>query len=172
MHGGAVEARSKGAGRGATFVIRLPRRRIVAPLAETAAEREAEPGSLAGLRVLVVDDDAETLQILTLALSAFGAEARPAASAAAALEEISRASPDVLISDIGMPGVDGFELMERVRALDAFAELPAIALTAYAGAEDGARAIQAGFDERAVKPADLPELVSTILRLTGRGSVR
>jgi signal transduction histidine kinase/ActR/RegA family two-component response regulator len=169
LHGGTVEAESEGVGRGATFALRLPLLRAAAGL-RTAARPDAatDDAALAGLRVLLVDDDVETLEILTLALSALGAEVRRATSAAGGLEEFEREAPDVLVSDIGMPGGDGFGLVASVRALppERGGAVPAIALTAYAGTGDGARALAAGFDARLVKPADLAELTATVLRLS------
>jgi CheY-like chemotaxis protein len=113
----------------------------------------------------VVDDDAETLEILSFTLSGLGAEVCGAGSVAEALAEFERAAPDMLISDIGMPGEDGFALISRVR--ERGSRVPAIALTAYAGPEHRARVLASGFDARATKPADLVELVATMLRLVG-----
>jgi len=167
LHSGTVEAESPGPGLGATFALRLPMLSAAAGSRTAARPNAAEGTALAGLRVLLVDDDVETLEILTLALSALGAEVRCATSAASGLEEFEREVPDVLVSDIGMPGGDGFGLVARVRALppERGGAVPAIALTAYAGTGDGARALASGFDARLVKPADLAELSETVLRL-------
>ena len=171
LHRGTIEAHSDGPGRGATFTLRLPVVRDAAPAPVAAGAAGAEAGSLEGLDVLVVDDDAETLEILRLALTSLGAAVRVAGSAAAALAEFDLRAPDLLVSDIGMPDVDGYAFIARVRALppNRGGTVPAIALTAYAGAGDRAKALAAGFDERAVKPADLAKLAETMRQLAATG---
>jgi signal transduction histidine kinase/CheY-like chemotaxis protein len=169
-HGGSVEAQSDGAGRGATFTLRLPLAAGDALRADAPAD-VPEEGALAGVRLLVVDDDAATLEMLTAALASLGADVRTASSAAGALDHLEQGAPDVLVSDIGMPGADGFELIARVRARppERGGAVPAIALTAYAGSEHGARVLASGFDARAVKPAPIAGLVATIRRLVRPG---
>ncbi len=174
LHGGSIEARSDGVGCGATFVLRLPRLTgaAAAPAALSSLGAAPEEGALSGVRVLLVDDDVETLEMVKVALSSLGAEVRGAGSTSEALDALDREVPDVLISDVAMPGEDGFALISRVRALpsERGGSVPAIAFTAYAGPEVGARLLAAGFDARAVKPADLSELVATVLRLVARGA--
>ncbi|HYP53930.1 MAG TPA: ATP-binding protein, partial [Pyrinomonadaceae bacterium] len=179
MHGGSVRAESEGAGRGATFTLRLPLRgadeftppREPATQSATHGESPARPsGSLAGLRLLVVEDEPDTLDLLRISLSGYGAEVTTAASAAEALEALGRARPDVLVSDVGMPGEDGYELLRRVRALGAGrgGDVIAVALTAYAREEDRALALDAGFQEHVPKPVEPSALAKLISRLVNK----
>ncbi len=179
MHGGSVRAESEGRGRGSVFTLRLPLRggeEVQQPLHPEG--RSAEPGepmaqqtpSLAGVRLLVVEDEPDTLDLLKIVLSRYGAEVTTAGSAAEALDALGRAKPDVIVSDIGMPEVDGYELLRRVRALGAEegGEVPAIALTAYAREEDRARALDAGFQEHVPKPIEPSVLAGVIASLIHR----
>jgi signal transduction histidine kinase len=174
MHGGTVEVYSAGEGQGSTFTLRLP----VAALwkdkanAGAAAQRETVPIEppprrlrLAGLRILTVDDDNNTRDMLQEALARAGAEVCAAASAQEALDKLQRFRPDVLVSDIGMPNVDGCDLLHQVRVLPAErgGATPAIALTGYARDDDRAATHEAGYQAIAIKPVNLDELVSTIL---------
>lgn len=183
LHGGTVHAQSPGEGLGATFTVRLPLRALRHE--EPSAPREhptssvASPGarrsvSLAGLRVLVVDDEVDARELVKAALSAAGAEALLAGSAAEALDAVRQRRPDVIVSDIGMPGRDGYQLMEDVRRLepDAGGDAPAIAVTAFARTEDRTRAMLAGYQVHMAKPIEPQELVATILSLARRGRGR
>ncbi len=124
---------------------------------------------LAGLRVLAVDDDRDTLDVVAELLSLRGAEVVPAASAAEALKALERFDPDVLVSDIGMPERDGYDLIRDIRSLGRGpAELPAVAVTAFASPEDRRRALAAGFQVHLPKPVDPGELTAVVARL-GRG---
>ncbi|HEY8942863.1 MAG TPA: response regulator, partial [Polyangiaceae bacterium] len=127
---------------------------------------------LTNVRALVVDDDRDGRELVVAALSQFGAEVTGASSAAEALERISNERFDVLVSDIGMPGEDGYTLIRKVRALssDAGRRLPALALTAFAGNEDRARALAAGFDVHTAKPVEPTELVLMVARLLDKRS--
>ena len=167
LHGGTVHAESAGTGRGATFVVSLPLRELrEEPAAATVAlarPRAPAPGvglepafDLRGLRVLLVEDDADGSEAIATVLGVAGAEVRSAGSTAAALEVLATWRPDVLVSDIGLPGEDGYTLLRRVRTLeeDGGARLPAIALTAYAQAEDRIRALTAGFQAHVTKPVE------------------
>jgi PAS domain S-box-containing protein len=176
LHGGTVEADSPGLGAGATFRVRLPVRggpTTLAPGAATQPPVLAEPPPprpavrLDGLRVLVVDDDMDTLTLLVTVLRASGAETLAATSAPSALETFVAATPDVLVSDIGLPGQDGFSLLEAIRGLPAAAggRVPAIALTAYARAADRDQALRTGFDLHMPKPLDPEQLVAAIANL-------
>jgi PAS domain S-box-containing protein len=178
MHGGTVGAESGGRGRGATFTVELPvlsARGAVsdgaqAPAPPRAAEEpETTAPSLAGLRVLLVDDEADTRMLLTTVLEQRGAEVSAAASAAEALAAIATFEPDVLVSDIGMPGEDGYSLLRRVRALDprAGGRVPAVALTAYAREEDRMRALRAGYQVHIAKPVNPAEFVAVVASLAG-----
>jgi len=172
MHGGSVEAHSDGRGQGAVFTVRI---RLAdeseVPVAPESATREVRvPVRLAGVRVLVVEDEADTRDLLAAALGHSGAEVDPAASAAEALAALRRRRPDVMVCDIGMPGEDGYSLLERVRALasEDGGLVPAIALTAYARSDDRRRALAAGFQIHLSKPVDPDELISAVARMAGR----
>lgn len=175
LHGGAVSAHSDGNGRGATFTVRLPIMPLRVPSSsslqtgEWKIRMEVEP-ILNGLRVLVVDDEEDARQMLAHMLIGYGAKVTMAASAAEALEILNRQQPDLMISDIGMPDVDGYSLIRRVRELKLGPEgkLPAIALTAYAQSQDRLRALAAGFQHHVPKPVEPAELATVIASLTGR----
>ena len=173
LHGGKVEAASAGVGRGATFSVRLPLQAVALPVADLPSSEPAlaplpapEPleGDLSGTRILVVDDEADGREMLTRMLESWGAEVRAAGSAEEAIDALNGETPDLLISDIGMPRVDGYELMRRIRAmpLPERRDLPAIALTAFARNEDAAKARQAGYGVHLPKPVDPSRLFSTI----------
>ncbi len=121
-------------------------------------------------QILVVDDEKDAREVLTVAPEGCGAEVTAAASAPEALRALERAAPDVLVSDLGMPSEDGYSLIRRVRALDPSrgGRLPAVALTAYARAVDRERALAAGFQRHVAKPIDPAELVAGIAALLGR----
>jgi CheY-like chemotaxis protein len=125
---------------------------------------------LRNLRVLLVDDDADTQQLVTFALEEAGAEVTALASAIEALRVFEQIKPDLLVSDIGMPDMDGYSLMQQIRALppERGGEIPAIALTAYAGEVNCQQAIAAGFQMHVPKPIDLDELAQTVAELLGR----
>ncbi len=176
LHGGTVAAHSDGDGRGATFTVRLP----LAPLraswapsaggAALAIEQVAFPSELKGLRILVVDDEADARQLLQSVLEGGGAIVKSAASGAEALEMICLEKPDVIVSDVGMPESDGYDFIRKLRALprEQGGRIPAVALTAYARAEDRRKALLAGFQNHAAKPMDPQELVVVIANLAGR----
>jgi len=167
LHGGRVRAASPGPGQGSVFTITLP-------LAETRASREdlQAPPRLAevrpGLRVLVVDDDDDTREALRLILKQSGLVVDTAASAAEALEKIARIHPEVLLSDIAMPGEDGLALIRRVRRLapEEGGRIPAAVLTAYASLAERDAALQAGFDWHVAKPVDPSELLQVVAALS------
>jgi CheY-like chemotaxis protein len=165
-HGGRTQAQSAGRGKGATFVVELP---IVAVRAARAAGGPAAPAPragnrLEGLHVLVVDDHGDAREVLGVALREHGAHVLLAAGASEALEILGRTRVDVMVSDLAMPGADGYELIAAVRAARG-AAIPAVALTAYAGREVRERAIAAGFAAHATKPLDPDDLVDLIARL-------
>ncbi|MDQ2976682.1 MAG: PAS domain S-box protein [Acidobacteriota bacterium] len=173
IHGGSIQARSSGEGQGATFSVTLPIAGSVT-LANTEEDVELEQArkelvksseALAGLRVLVVDDDEDTLELLRTALARRGAEVGVASSAVAALEAINNSRPDVLVSDIAMPGEDGYELIRKIRALQIGPEIPALAITAYAKEEDKTLALSAGYQRYLSKPVELGELISLVAEL-------
>jgi signal transduction histidine kinase/CheY-like chemotaxis protein len=176
LHGGSVDVASEGEGKGATFSVRLPlvpTARAVAALPPAGTEVPASGAILAGLRVLVVDDDLDSRELLAISLTRSGAEVRSASSTRAALAAIEEQPPDVLLSDIEMPGEDGYALIEKVRALppERGGRVPAAALTAYARAEDRVIALQRGFQIHLAKPIDTAELAAVVASLAGRASV-
>jgi signal transduction histidine kinase/ActR/RegA family two-component response regulator len=180
LHGGMVSVESEGEGQGATFIVQLPLMATRRSDAGAATQRRHPtaggdtsfdcPPSLAGLRVLVVDDEPDTRGLLRKVLEGCGSEVTTAGSTAEAMEAIARAKPDVLISDIGMPEEDGYQLIGKMRALEASLadRIPAIALTAYARVEDRVRALNAGFQVHVPKPIEPAELVAVVASLTGR----
>jgi signal transduction histidine kinase/CheY-like chemotaxis protein len=167
-HGGSVNASSSGKGQGAKFTVILPAEDNAAEIGAALMPAPASERQLSGRRLLIVDDHADELGLLTAVLQAEGAEVSPANSAAAAFESLLRSAPDVLISDIAMPGQDGYELIRRVRALppEAGGIVPAVAVTAHARVEDEERALAAGFQAFVSKPVELQELVEVVVRLT------
>ncbi|HMI16951.1 MAG TPA: ATP-binding protein, partial [Bradyrhizobium sp.] len=178
LHGGSVYASSSGAGTGATFRVRLPvsivhqgstEEKRVHPRHESVSSPMKMP-DLTGTHVLAVDDEADALSLLTEILEAAGARVTTARTGAAALEKIGLIEPDVLVADLGMPLMDGFELISRLRQSDdpRLRNLPAAALTAYARSEDRAKTLQAGFEMHLAKPIDPVELVSAVKALARR----
>jgi CheY-like chemotaxis protein len=180
LHGGSVRADSGGEGAGSTFTVALPvapiHRREEAGARAHPAARDTLPAHecperLDGLRVLVVDDEADARELLAEGLGQCGAKVTAASSAREALEALAGEKFDALVSDIGMPGEDGYELIRRVRALpaDRGGRTPAVALTAYARTEDRLRAMRAGFEMHVAKPVELTELIVVIANLARRG---
>ena len=182
-HGGTVHAESAGEGTGAVFTVKLPL--AVARIADDRERRQpttsqadvtAENGypSLRGLRILVVDDEPHSNEVVSALLASCGAEIRVAVSAPQAREILRRWTPDILVCDIGMPGEDGYELIAKLRAEEGVgAQLPAVALTAYASREDHIRLLSAGFQAHVAKPLDPLELVTVVANLArtaGRAS--
>jgi PAS domain S-box-containing protein len=175
-HGGVVSAESPGQGRGSTFTVLLP---LAAGPGEGASplgiEQPRERERLqAGLTVLLVDDEEDARDALRLILQQNGMLVTTAASAREACELVERLQPDILLSDIAMPGEDGLSLVRRVRMLpfDRGGKVPAIALSAYAGAEDRRRALLAGFQLHIPKPVDPAHLLAAIVRMTRKGAGR
>lgn len=177
---GSVVAESEGLGQGATFIVEFPLTSVEV-IGGNLAGVELFPGrtcseaaesstdeKLKNMRILVVEDDPDTQELLRTVLQQHGAEVVTVDSAAKALEELGRAKPDVIISDIGMTGESGYELMRKVRSLEPAAggHIPAIALTAYAGVIDRRRALLAGFQTHLSKPVEPDDLLAVILSLT------
>jgi PAS domain S-box-containing protein len=180
LHGGSVSADSPGEGLGAIFTIRLPLavvreggNQLNQPYASRFHQAIAGDvplefrGELEGVRVLVVDDEVDARDLLTIILEQCGAEVRAEGSTTQALAALKQWRPDVLVSDIGMPGRDGYELIQEVRSLDASqgGDTPAIALTAYARSEDRLKALRSGFQTHVAKPVEPTELAATIAGL-------
>jgi signal transduction histidine kinase/CHASE1-domain containing sensor protein/CheY-like chemotaxis protein len=173
LHGGAVAAESAGRDCGSTFTVTLP---LSPHDADAVALPDAVPepataGALGGARVLVVDDDPDSLEMVAAILGHAGAEVRTAASVAAAVATLGAFAPDVVLSDIEMPGDDGYALIRQVRGHARDAAVPAIALTAYGRTEDRLRALASGFQDHVTKPFDPGALVASIAALlAGRRS--
>ncbi len=174
-HGGSVHAESEGRGRGSTFTVRLPAAapRHPVPIAASPAPFADRAWPLAGLsrvRILVVDDDPDSREVVREVLEQAGALVAVASSTHEALRSIAAGPPDVLLSDLGMPEEDGYQLMRRVRALDPASGggVPAAALTAYTQAEDRRAALDAGFQGYLSKPIDPAELTAAVAKLAGR----
>jgi PAS domain S-box-containing protein len=173
MHGGTVIASSAGVGQGATFTVLLP---VAASLndsppepANSANDRMGQITRLEGVRVLIVDNDADGRVVMARILTDAGAVATTASDFANALSEVETFKPQVLVSDIGMPGRDGYDLIREVRSRGyTYQSLPAIALTALAGSEDRRRALLAGYQVHVAKPIDASELTAAIAALSGR----
>jgi PAS domain S-box-containing protein len=181
LHGGTVRAESAGANQGSTFRVILPvppvHLRVGSDVRVPPAARDALPSydsleRLDGLKVLVVDDEADARELLTVGVGQRGAEVRAAGSVREALAAIKEDAPDLIISDIGMPGEDGYELIRRVRALpaDDGGAVPAIALTAYARTEDRLQALRAGYQMHVTKPVEMAELLAVAASLVRRGA--
>jgi CheY-like chemotaxis protein len=134
--------------------------------------RPAEPMSLAGVRILVVDDDEDARELIGAMLNTYGAQLAAVASADEAVAHIQREPPNVLLSDIGLPHEDGYSLIRRVRQLPGGERLPALALTAYAGMADHRRCIEAGFDAHVSKPVEPGELAGAIVALVAKARAR
>jgi PAS domain S-box-containing protein len=172
MHGGHVRAESDGVGRGATFILELPIRAVgfeaeadvLAYQAEDVVAGFDSAPSLAGISVLVVDDEADARSLLRRVLEQCGARVTTAASTVEALAALEQSRPDVLVSDIGMPDEDGYDLIRKVRALEREHEwrLPAVALTAYVGEDDRRRAFSAGYHAHVAKPVELTKLAALV----------
>jgi len=166
LHGGSVDVESPGEGCGTTFTFRLPlvSRYEFVPAIRTSNVVTAPPPSLDGVQILVVDDDPDTLQILSVVLAEARANVQTVGSAAEALEMLQWFQPDVLVSDLGMPNEDGYSLIRKLRAResDGHKPIPALALTAYVRIEDRVRALSAGFDMFVPKPVQPNELIAAI----------
>jgi CheY-like chemotaxis protein len=177
LHGGTVEARSGGESQGSTFTVRLPIPALApaAPTAPELAAPAAEPpvaavktSTIEGLHILLVDDEADTREMVPIVLAQFGVRVTPAATAREALQALESKPIDLLVADIGMPGEAGYALIHKVRALNGRnARLPAIALTAYAGETDRQKALAAGYQLHLAKPVEAEDLVAALATLAG-----
>ncbi|WOD40227.1 PAS domain-containing protein [Nodosilinea sp. E11] len=169
IHGGTIAARSPGEGQGATFTVRLPKLVAKARPGPSVSLPLAAP-DLRGICVFSVDDSADTRELLTVLLSQYGAEVVTIGSAAEVLDRLQHQQPDVLISDIGMPEIDGYSLIRQIRSLppDQGGNIPAIALTAYARYEDQQESLASGYQRHLAKPLDIEKLVQTVIELTQR----
>ncbi|HEY9797648.1 MAG TPA: PAS domain S-box protein, partial [Leptolyngbyaceae cyanobacterium] len=166
LHGGTVQADSPGEGQGATFTVTLP---LIGcqPQTEQDIEQPEPSLDLHGVEILVVDDDTDAREFVTFLLQQYGARVRAVSSAGEALTALTQSVPDVLLSDIGMPDIDGYMLMQQVRTLppEQGGQIPAIALSAYAGEINYQQAIAAGFQSHVSKPVEPAELVAVVTSL-------
>jgi len=169
LHGGLIAAENVSSGTGAVFTVRLP-----LPSTELSRENVSPPTpvqevtvvDLANVKILVVEDELDALDLLTIDLTAHGAKVRGASSAREALDLLSSDKFDLLISDIGMADTDGYNFIRQVR--EKGEHIPAIALTAYARTQDRLRAIAAGYNTHVAKPVEIKELVTVVKCLTGK----
>ena len=174
IHGGTIRASSRGEGEGATFTITLPLLEAVVKAGEIAAATRANNlaavPQLSGVNVLLVDDDSDTLNVMATALAGRQANVTAVSSAGEAIQAIIQRRPDVLVSDIAMPDVDGYDLIAKVRSLEngEAQSIPAVAITAYAKEEDRKRALSSGFQIYLAKPVEIAELVSVVARAARR----
>lgn len=176
LHGGKARAESKGEGRGATFVVSFPVsvHRAIPGASPTRSVETADPvvGDLMGIRVLAVDDDIESADIVKRILSSRGADVRISNCVADAMEVLRTFTPDVILSDIGMPGQDGYDFIRQLRERPFFAGIPAVALTALARVEDRTRALNAGFQSHVAKPLAAAEVIAVVRSLSRLRSAR
>jgi signal transduction histidine kinase/ActR/RegA family two-component response regulator len=167
LHGGTIRAESEGSGRGASFIVALP------AIAVSAGIEDALPPApplvdanaiLKGLRVLLIEDDADSREMLSILFREYGLVVETVASGAEALEAFEPNTPDIIISDIGMPGENGYELIKRIRSLPAErgGAVPAIAVTGYVSRQDRTLALEAGYQEHVAKPVDIDHLIELI----------
>ncbi len=179
LHGGTVQAESDGAGQGSTFTVKLPLIHVSQPRTEEervhprASDAPAPvecPERLDGVKVLVVDDEADACELLRMLLTRCGAEVSTADNVEDALAAVSQTRFDLLVSDIGMPIADGYELIRRLRALPGVrgGNIPAVALTAYARSEDRLRALRSGYQMHVAKPVEAAELIAVVASLVRR----
>ena len=170
-HGGTVSAESDGRGKGARFIVDLPLAAESSPALEeesAAVPSSGEP-DLTGVHVLIVEDDPDGNELVCTILERYGARVTSATTAAAALDALEAERPQILVSDIGLPDMDGMDLIRTVRARKDDGAIPAVALTAYASRQDATKAIAAGFDAHVAKPVQPATLGSVVVRLLARG---
>ena len=186
LHGGVVSAASDGKNKGSRFTVELPLAAVDTYAVEAAAGREPRPSALSsdiaaplpranlkGVRVLVVDDEPDARDLVERLLTECATIVTTAGSASEALQQVAREKPDVLVSDIGMPEEDGYTLMRWIRKLDGDrGDIPAIAFTAYARAEDRTKAMQAGYQLHLAKPVEPAKLIAMVAKLAKRPAIR
>jgi len=168
LHGGLVRAESPGEEKGATFTVDLPLGAEPSLPPETARGETSERNALRGIRILIVDDDRDMRDALRYLLECYGAEVSTAASAAQALAALERARPDVLLSDVAMPGESGYDLMRQITARDGMDAPPAAALSSFAKETDREEAVAAGFRTLLAKPIEPEALIALVANLAGR----
>jgi CheY-like chemotaxis protein len=165
LHGGQVQAWSEGTGRGSSFAVQLPVRAV-----QNVEDSRPDIGSpLAGLKILVVDDEADAREVVATALAQCGARTVAVATASEAIQLLKNFHPDVVVSDISMPGEDGYSLVRKIRSMKSeIAGVPVVALTAFTQPEEGRRAIRAGFKHCVSKPVEIDELAAVVRTVADR----
>jgi CheY-like chemotaxis protein len=171
LHGGSVGVESGGVNQGSTFWMTLPGVLSIGAM-KPGQPTANEPVTLKGVSILIVDDETDARELLVAILNDYGADVRAADSAAAAIDVLNDDTfhTDIIVSDVGMPGTDGFALVRAIRAMpkEKLRRLPAIAVTAYANAEDRVRALVAGYQNHIPKPVDANALAAAIAQLVSR----
>lgn len=166
LHGGTIEVNSLGLGQGATFIVRLP---LINANLETSVNNQQHDASLdlSGIKVLIVDDNNDSRDFITFALQLYGAQVNVVPDALLALQVLAQFNPDVLVSDIGMPEIDGYELLRKIRtkAPNEGGQIPAIALTAHAYEFDQQQALAVGFQMHVPKPVEPDALAGAVAKL-------
>jgi CheY-like chemotaxis protein len=180
LHGGTVQAESEGEGQGATFIVTLPIRAAHLGADDLEKEFKTESGdpaqtvkSLGGVHVLVVDDESDARDLLSLVLNQHGAEVTAVDAAATALDAVQRSLPHVIVCDIGMPGEDGYSFISKLRKMEPErgGRIPAVALTAYTRPDERMRALRGGYQTYVPKPIEVTELVAVVASLARRTEV-
>jgi CheY-like chemotaxis protein len=170
LHGGSISAHSEGEGRGATFTVRLPlARRQELPVTDGDADASTD-AKLAGMQVLIVEDESAAAEAMWQFLETAGARVRIATSAASAREALALRRPNVIVCDIGLPGEDGYQLLASIREREGEGHTPrvaAVAVTAFARDDDRRRALEVGFDEHVAKPVDAGQLIDVLAKVVG-----
>ncbi|MDY7022355.1 MAG: response regulator [Cyanobacteriota bacterium] len=172
LHGGIIHVESEGQGKGTTFTVILPIQAIQQPEEQQSIQLIESKLSLQDVKIMVVEDQADSRELIRLALEQQGAEVSEASSSREALEMIEKSPPDLLISDIGMPDEDGYCFLQKVRALpsDQGGNVPALALTAYTKEEDKQQAFKVGFQMHLGKPLDITQLLTVVEQLSPKNS--
>ncbi|MCC5635119.1 PAS domain S-box protein [Nostoc sp. CHAB 5844] len=168
MHGGTITVDSPGKAQGATFTVQLPLASVSTLTLSSAISSVSTDDDLSDIHILVVDDETDSREFVAFVLEQAGAIIKSASSAIEALQAIEQFIPDLIVSDIGMPEMDGYMLMQQIRVRSPARQVPAIALTAYAGEFDRQQALQAGFQRHLAKPVEPTEIVKIAARLCGR----
>jgi CheY-like chemotaxis protein len=168
-HGGKITAESEGPGRGSRFTVRLPR--LSTPSVSDSAAPPARPRAAVCRRVLLVDDNEDSCEMLQFFLESYGHEARLAHDGVHALALVESFAPEIVFLDIGLPGMDGYEVVGRMRQIPACAKIPIIALSGYSSPADRRRALAAGFSDHLAKPVD-PTVLAEVVEKGMVGAVK
>jgi two-component system CheB/CheR fusion protein len=167
LHGGSIEAISEGPGRGSEFIVRLPAAEPVEPVEPVEQEGDGDGAPISPRRILIVDDSPDAIRTLEVLLSRLGHEIHTATDGPAALEAVAAFSPDLVILDLGLPDMDGFEVARRLRAAPKTSGLTLVALSGYGREDDRRKCREVGFDDHAVKPVDFDRLQELLVARHG-----